>query len=82
MTTIKIAHEVPAATVAKIAEYLDEVARRDINWNGARFKLSRGDFTCIPNDDRMQAIQVLNGINDIIDGVDLNVSCEEDANDE
>lgn len=68
MTTIQIAYEVPAATVAKIEAHLDETALRDINWNGAEFKIERDDFTCIPDDDSADAVSLLHEINNIIRG--------------
>lgn len=68
MTTITIANEVSAQAVAKIRELLDDVALRDINWNGAEFQLERGDFTCIENDDSHEAALLLRKIDDIIAG--------------
>lgn len=68
MTTVQIAYEVPASTVAKIEAHLAETAIRDINWNGALFKIERDDFTCIPDDDSAAAVSLLHEINNIIDG--------------
>ncbi|MFA9439422.1 hypothetical protein ACDA63_07275 [Uliginosibacterium sp. sgz301328] len=68
MTTIQIAYEVPEATVAKIQTHLDEVALRDINWNGAEFNIEREDFTCIPDDDSANAVRLLGEIQNIISG--------------
>lgn len=68
MTTIQIAYEVPAATVAKIETHLAETALRDINWNGVKFKIERDDFTCIANDDSADAVSLLHEINSIIRG--------------
>lgn len=68
MTKIQIAHKVPAATVAKIEVHLAEASLRDVNWEGVKFKLERDDFTCIPDNDRPEAIELLREINDIIDG--------------
>lgn len=50
MTTVQIAYEVPAVTVAKIEAHLDALAARDINWNGATFEIERSEFTCIADD--------------------------------
>lgn len=68
MTTIQIAYEVPAATVAKIEAHLAEAALRDVSWNGAQFKIERDDFTCIPGDDSAEAVSLLHEINGIIRG--------------
>ncbi|WP_437884629.1 hypothetical protein [Pseudomonas sp. LRF_L74] len=67
MTTISIAYEVPAATVEAIRVMLDEVARTDVNWNGADFKIVRDDFTSI-EEESYDAAALLNKINDVIDG--------------
>ena len=68
MTTVQIAYEVPAATVTEIEVLLAETALRDINWNGANFKIERADFTCIPNDDSADAVSLFKEINSIIRG--------------
>lgn len=68
MTTITIANDVPAHTVAKIQEVLDETALRDVNWNGVNFQIERGDFTYIDNDESTDAVKILHKINDIIAG--------------
>lgn len=68
MTTVQIAYEVPAATVAKIEAHLAETAMSDVNWNGANFKIERADFTCIPEDDSADAVSLFKEINDIIRG--------------
>lgn len=49
MTTIQIAYDVPAITVAKIQAHLEWVAARDPNWNGVKWEIERDDFTCIPD---------------------------------
>ena len=66
MTTVQIAYEVPAATVAKVEAHLSEVALRNIAWNGAKFRIERDDYTCIPEDDSADAVSLLREINDII----------------
>lgn len=68
MTTVQIAYEVTAETVSRIAEHLDNVARRDINWNGAEFNIERDDFTCIPDDESPEAVILLGEIQEIIEG--------------
>ncbi|MTH45405.1 hypothetical protein [Intestinirhabdus alba] len=68
MTTITIANEVPAQTVAKIQAVLDDTALRDASWNGVNFQIERGDFTCIENDESAEAVRLLHKINDIIAG--------------
>lgn len=68
MTTIQIAHEVPADIVNKISKYLDETAIKNINWNGADFVIERDEYTCIPNDESADAVNLLIAIDKIIDG--------------
>lgn len=68
MTTIQIAHEVPAAAVAKIEALLDEAALLDPNWNGEKFSIERDDYTCIPDDNSPEAVSLLREIFGIIDG--------------
>lgn len=68
MTTIHIAHEVPAATVARVESLLAQVAMRDVNWNGAEFRIERDDFTCIPDDESADAVALLNQIQQVIEG--------------
>jgi len=72
-TLIQIAYEVPDETVTRIETMLHDTALRDINWNGAEFKVERDDFTCIPNDESANAIRLLDHINQIIEE-----SCEDD----
>lgn len=72
MTTIQIAYAVPAVTLTKIEQYLDNTSLRDVNWNGAAFIIERADFTCIPDNTSLDAVQLLYQIQRIIDGnVDL-----------
>lgn len=68
MTTISIAYEVSAATVETIRFMLDETALRDVNWNGTDFKIVRDDFTCIEDNESLEATALLYKINDIICG--------------
>jgi hypothetical protein len=68
MTTISIAYEVPAATVEAIRAMLNETAKRDVNWNGADFKVVRDDFTCIEGNESYEAAALLYKIQDIISG--------------
>lgn len=68
MTTIQIAYEVPVETVAKIEVHLAETAKRDVNWNGAKFQIERDEYTCIPNNESPDAVQLMQEIFDIIDG--------------
>lgn len=65
---IQIAHEVPAATVAKIQAHLDETAKNNLNWNGAKFEIERDEYTCIPENNSPDAVILLGEINRIIDG--------------
>lgn len=66
MTTISIAHEVPAATVERIKSHLDSVSRNDVNWNGTSFKIVRDDYTCVPDDDSHNAATLFIQIQNII----------------
>lgn len=68
MTTIQIAYEVPAATVAKIQAHLDHVAITDCNWGGVDFQIERDDYTCISDDDSAAAVSLLHEIFAIIGG--------------
>lgn len=68
MTTIQIAYEVSAATVAKIEQLIEHVALSDINWNGAAFKIERSEFTCIADDvDQIAGTILLGQIFDLIE---------------
>lgn len=68
MTTIQISHDVPAATVARVEALLAQVATRDVNWNGADFKIERDDFTCIPDNESADAVALLSQIQRVIAG--------------
>lgn len=68
MTTIQIAYDVDAKKVQLIEAHLNEVALRDINWNGADFQIERADFTCIPDEESADAVQLLHTIFDIVRG--------------
>lgn len=68
MTTICIAHEVPAETVEKVSAFLTDTALRDPNWNGANFRIKRDDFTCIDGCDEYAGAALLNSIQKIISG--------------
>lgn len=48
MTTIQLAYEVSAEAEERVRALLAEVARKDSNWNGVRFRIERADFTGIP----------------------------------
>lgn len=67
MTTVQIAYNVPAATVAKIEAHLNETAIQEPDWNGAVFKIERDDFTCM-EEDSIRAQILLGEINRIISG--------------
>lgn len=68
MTTIVIDYNVPNETLNRIQSHLDDVAMRDINWNGADFVIERDNFTAITDNDSPEAIQLLDEIQDIITG--------------
>lgn len=70
MTTIQIAYEVSDATVSKIEAHLASVAMRDVNWNGADFRIERDECTCIPDDDSHAAVALHHSIQRIISGED------------
>lgn len=70
MTTIEIAYEVDATAVERVKALLDETARNNCNWNGTEFKIVRGDFTCIPDDESAEAVQLYNAIMREIEGND------------
>lgn len=56
MTIISIAFEESAEAVARVRALLDDVARTDINWNGAVFQIVRDDFTGIEGDESAAAV--------------------------
>lgn len=66
MTTIQIAYEVPAATVANIEALLEETALYNFNCGGAVFKIERADYTCITDDDSIDAVSLFYEIQNII----------------
>lgn len=68
MTTIQLSYDTPAAAVARVEAMLNDVALRDPNWNGADFRVERGDYTCIVDDDSYQAAALLRSVFETIDG--------------
>lgn len=69
MTTVQIAYDVPAGTVAKVQAHLEDVAARDVNWNGAAFEIERSEYTCIAEDvDEYHGTRLLHEIFRIIEG--------------
>lgn len=68
MTTIVIDHDVQDEKLKEIELLLNDVAIRDVNWNGVHFEIERGDFTCIPDDESADAVKFLNKIQEIISG--------------
>jgi protein tyrosine/serine phosphatase len=66
-TIINISYDVNDETVTRIEEHLENVALRDVNWNGANFEIERDEFTSI-EDDSYDAARLLNEIQAIIDG--------------
>lgn len=68
--TVRIARGIPAATVAKIQDYLELVARTDVNFNGATFDVVRDDFTSI-DEESYDTARVYHGIQRIIAGEDV-----------
>lgn len=69
-TTISIAYEVSAAALARVETLLAETAAYDCNWNGADFRITRDDFTCIEESpaDEYTAAALLRSIYAAIDG--------------
>lgn len=68
MTTVQIAYDVPAETVAKVQAHLEEVAARDVDWNGAAFEIERSEYTCIAEDvDQYNGTRLLYAIFRIIE---------------
>ena len=47
MVTIHIDYAASKEAVARVRAYLDDLALRDVNWNGAEFEIERNDFTFI-----------------------------------
>ena len=71
MTTVVIGSEVPEAKVAEVQAYLDSVAMRDVNWNGAEFVIERGDYTYIADDESANAVSLLIGVREVIFGAEM-----------
>ena len=66
MTTIQIAYEVPATTVAEIGALLAAAAERQQAWNGAKFRVVRGDYTCIEHVESYDGVSLFHEIMAII----------------
>jgi len=66
MIRVQIAYEVPAEALARVAAVLEDVARWDINWCGAEFKIERGDFTCLPDLDDGDAVALFDRLQAVI----------------
>lgn len=67
MTTVQIDYAVSPEALARVSTLLDEVALRDPNWNGADFRIVRGDATCFPDTDSADAVALLHRIFAVID---------------
>ena len=67
---IQIAHSESPEAVERVRELLDEIARRDVSWNGVEFAIERGDFTCIPGRDDADAVTLFNRITNVLMGED------------
>lgn len=62
MTTVQISYDVNQETVDHIESMLERVAMYDPSWNGAEFKIERGESTCITDSDSYDAAGLLNQI--------------------
>ena len=68
MTVVQIAYEVSDVAVARVHAVLEETSQRDVNWSGADFRIERADFTCLPDDDSANAVQLFGRIQAAISG--------------
>lgn len=59
MTTIKVAHNVSDAAIARVEAVVEKTLNYDCNWNGASIEIERGDFTCVDCDDAIAALSCL-----------------------
>lgn len=62
MTTINIDYDVSDDAVKRVRAALDDVAKRDPNWNGAEFTIARNDFTSIDSDDEIAGASLLHSV--------------------
>ena len=63
---IIIAREVPESTLAKIKEFIAEEAKTEPRLNGVKYRIERGDYTSIPEDDSDEANRLFISIRNII----------------
>lgn len=67
-TVIQVAYDVPPGTVEKIRVHLHETALRNCNWNGAKFRIDRAEYTCFPKESGADAVTLLHEVFAIING--------------
>ena len=63
---IELAHEVSEAAFAAVKHLLKETVLRDSDFNGYRFTVTRGEYTCIPNIGKHDAYDVQRLYNEIL----------------
>lgn len=68
MATIKVAHNVSDAALARIESVVENTLNYDCNWNGANIEIERDDFTCVECTDAVAGAQLLSQVNRAIDG--------------
>lgn len=66
MATIYIEDGASQEAVDRIRAHLDDVALRDVNWNGANFEIERDDCTWIEGGDSYKAAALLNDVQRIL----------------
>jgi hypothetical protein len=68
MTTIVIPHEASKDAVKRVRKILNEEALRNPNWNGADFRIRRGDFLDVRGRDEIASTVLYGKIAAAIDG--------------
>lgn len=64
--TVYVAESVSKQKFETIKALIDQTSRNDINFNGMKLVVKRGDFTCIDGDERGDAMCLLNEVFEII----------------
>lgn len=66
MATIHIDYAASKEAVARVRAHLDDLALRDVNWNGADFEIERDDYTWIEGGDSYKSAALLNDVQRIL----------------
>lgn len=66
MTTITVAYDVSEEKFDAIRELAEHEQKYNAGFNGDALNVERGDFTCIKNNDDLDAVILLNKVQSII----------------